>query len=191
MPLLIGSLVLLLTSSGTAQADPIVYSTSGQIRFGDGAYEIFEGSFVLSDPLVSFFDTSDSRGDQRDLYTVSDFRLSSASYSLTGQGAIAVWWELNRGSGVVVNRLDSVATLHTSAGLLDTGFNFPHWEGDPGTQPIRFSDFTQPIGPLGGSTAHILNMTAERTARVPEPSALFLYGVGIAGWALLRGRVKS
>ena len=142
--LLIGSLVLLLASSGTVQAVPIGYTTSGQIRFDGGAYETFQGSFVLSDPTVSLYDLSDSRGDQLDLYTVSDFRLSSASYSLTGHGSIGVWWDLFRGPGVAVNSLDSAFTLFTSAGVLDTGFgNFPQWQGDPGIQPIRFSDFTE------------------------------------------------
>jgi hypothetical protein len=186
-PLLIGSLILLLTCSGKAHADPIVYSTSGQIRFGSGAIEIFHGSFVLSDPVVSLFDLSDSRGDQLDRYTVADFSLSSASHSLTGHGFVGVWWELFRGRGVAVNRIDSAVTLHTSAGLFDTGFgDVLQWEGDPGSQPLRFST------DLTGFGARLL-MTAESTgavARVPEPSALLLYGVGIAGLALLRGRVK-
>ena len=41
--LLIGSLAVLLTSAGTAQAVPIVYSTSGQIRLGNGALRGFSG----------------------------------------------------------------------------------------------------------------------------------------------------
>ena len=188
---IIGSLVLLLTSTVTVYAEPIAYSVTGQIRFGGGAYEDFEGSFILSDPLVSLWDSSDSRGDQRDLYTVSDFRLSSASFSIaqSGFGAIGVWWELYRGRGVAVNGLDSAVTVNTSAGLLDTDWSFPRWEGDPGTQPTRFSGLTERVGPPGGYS--VLNMTAETYCRprsIPEPSALLLYGVGIGGWALLRRR---
>ncbi len=189
-PLLIGSLVLLLTSSVTVHADPILYSISGQIRFGAAAYEDFQGSFVLSDPVVSLHDLSDSRGDELDRFVVSDFRLSSASYSLTGSGSIATWWELYRGRGVAVNSLDSLVTLFTSAGVIEHGGSrFPRWEGDPGTQPIGFSGFTEGIGPLGSRSGQILNMTA--VARVPEPSALLLCGAGMAGFALLRRRVKS
>lgn len=194
-PPLIGTLVLLLTLSVTAHADPIVYNISGQIRLAAGAYESFQGSFVLSDPVVSLYGLDDSRGDQLDRYTVSDFRLSSASYSLTqtGLGGIGVWWDLYREPSIRINGLDSAVTVHTSAGLIATDFgDFPPvWEGDPGTQPIAFSGFSESIG-LFSSSGHVLNMMAERAPySVPEPSALLLYGLGMAGLALLRRRVNS
>ena len=192
MPLLVGTLVLLLASSGVAEAVPILFNVSGQIRLGSGALETFEGSFILSDPAVTLFDPTDSRGDQRDVYTVSNFALSSASYSLTGAGVIGVWWGINRDDrGIFVNRLDSFVSLTTSAGILETDLgDFPPvWVGTPGAQPESFSGLTQALGPIGGRTGQIVNLTAVR-ARVAEPSTLLLMCAGIAGLALRRRRIS-
>lgn len=177
------SLVLLLSFSEAVSADPILYSISGQIRLGTSDYEDFAGTFLLSDPVVSLYDLSDSRGDQLDRYTVTDLSLSSASYSVSGNGFMGVWWELYRGFGVAVNSIDSSITLFTSIGLIETDIgNFPDWIGDPGAQPLGFSGLTEGIGfpRVGG----IRDVRAERVTTVPEPSTLLLWAAGLSGLAL-------
>ena len=191
---LVGFLLLVLTSPGVVYAEPILFTTSGHIRLGDGAVETFHGSFWMADPVISLYDRNDSRGDQLDRYAVSMFTLSSASYTLTGAGNTFVWWGINRDDrGIFVNTLDSAMSLRTSAGLLETpAFEFTReWVGMPGIQPERFSDMPADIfGPNHARTGRILDISAER-ARVPEPSTLLLMGAGIAGIALRRKRVRS
>jgi PEP-CTERM motif len=196
-PLLIGSVVLLLISASSAHAVPILYYTSGQIQLGDGAYEDFVGSFVLSDPGVFFFEGDDSRGDEADVFTLSNFTISSASYSLSGQGSLRLWWALDA-QPVWINTIDSLLRIDTPLGVIENWQPeaFGHWDGAPGTQPIAFSDFHAPIGTLGvypypGRIQSMSAVRADAVARVPEPSALLLYGVGMAGFALLRRRVQS
>ena len=189
--LLIGSLVVTLMSPGVVQADPICFTTSGHIRLGDGTVEDFDGSFWLSDPVTSFYDRDDSRGDQLDRYAVSLFTLSSASYALTGAGNMFVWWVIDRDDrGTFVNTLDSAMFLNTSAGALETPpFVFAHqWVGLPGAQPERFSGLAADIFGLDQTRTRILDMSAER---VPEPSTLLLVGAAITGLALRRRRFRS
>ena len=193
MWLLVGSLVLVLTSPGVVRAEPIFFTTSGHIRVGDGAVETFQGSFWLADPVTSMFGRDDSRGDQQDRYSVSTFTLTSASYSLTGAGTISLWWAINRDDrGIFLNTLDSAMFLTTSLGALETDFGFTRdWFGAPGVQPLGFSGLPADIFNTNHArTGRILDISAQR-ARVPEPSTLLLMGAGITGLVMRRRRRRS
>ena len=189
--LLSGTLVVMLISPAVVHADPVLFTASGHIRLSDGAVEAFQGSFWLSDPVISLYDADDSRGDQLDRYAVSAFSLSSASYALTGAGDMFVWWAIDRDDrGTFVNTLDSAMLLTTSAGRLETPpFVFAsQWIGNPGAQPERFSGLSADIFGLDSTRARIVDMSAER---VPEPSTLLLMGAAITGLALRRKRLRS
>ena len=193
MWLLVGSLVLVLTSPGVVRAEPIFFTTSGHISIGGGAAETFQGSFWLGDPVTSMFGPDDSRGDQLDLYSVSTFTLTSASYSLTGAGTISLWWAINRDDrGIFLNTLDSAMFLTTSLGALETDFGFTRdWFGAPGVQPLGFSGLSADIfNTSHARTGRILDISAQR-ARVPEPSTLLLMGAGITGLVMRRKRRRS
>ena len=194
MWLLVGSLVLVLTSPGVVRAEPIFFTTSGHIRVGDGAVETFQGSFWLADPVISLFGRDDSRGDQLDRYSVTTFTLTSANYSLTGAGTISLWWAINRDDrGIFLNTLDSAMFLTTSLGALETPeFGFTgDWFGGPSAQPEGFSGLAADIFNTNHArTGRILDISAQR-ARVPEPSTLLLMGAGIAGLAMRRKRRRS
>ena len=178
-------LLMVLVSSGAAYADPITYTMSGQISYLDGAREDFIGTFVLSDPAITRYDRDDSRGIQRDLYTVQSFTLTSSRYSLTGSGVFVAWW----GGFADFNPIDSVLTLATPAGLFGTPlFNCCTWTGTPGTQPTRL--FTNALRSYG-EPYRLHNFTAVRSVGVPEPSTILLYGLGALGLAAFRRRAHQ
>jgi hypothetical protein len=181
---LVRTLVFLLACSGAAQADPITYTITGQISFMNGDHEDFTGSFILSDPTTELFPPGDSRGNQRDTYTVTSFTLTSASYSLTGTGTFVAWW-----SPFGFNALDSALFFNTSGGSLESPFlSCCTWVGTPGAQPsLIFSNVILPTSPSDPYRLH--NFTAT-PAGVPEPSALLLYGIGLTGLATFRKRAS-
>jgi hypothetical protein len=182
---LIRVLVLVLASSVAAHADPITYTMSGQISYLGGVREDFVGSFELSDPTIDRFDLSDSRGVQRDWYTVQSFTLTSSSYSLTGMGVFVAWW----GRFADFNAIDSILSIATSGGLLETPvFDCCTWTGALGTQPTHI--FSDTLGSFG-EPYRLHNFTAAPSIGVPEPSTLLLYGLGVVGLAAFRRRARA
>ena len=133
----IQTLVFVLASVIAASADPIGYSISGRISHLGGPEEEFLGSFVLSDPATEVFGLNDTRGDQRDLFTLSSFSLSSASHSLDGTGAFAIWWGLFRGSSNGLNFIDSGLFFDTSGGFLESREFSPIRMGGRSSCPAR------------------------------------------------------
>ena len=178
-------LIMLLASSVAASADPITYTMSGEISFLGGAREHFVGSFDLSDPTIDLFDLSDSRGVQRDSYTVDAFALTSASYSLSGTGMFVAWW----GRFGDFNPIDSILSIATPGQSFETlAFSCCTWTGTPGAQPTQI--FSSVVGEFG-EPYRLHNFTAAPSVGVPEPSTLLLYSLGIIGLASFRRPTRA
>lgn len=75
--------IILWSVALSVQAAPLQYNFIGEMRIDINEWEPATGSFVLSDPTVTIYDATDSRGNYVSLFTVTDFSLESASYSLT------------------------------------------------------------------------------------------------------------
>ncbi len=171
------SFVFLFCIAVPAQAAPLLYQISGQIYdfYNPSAGpEDFTGSFVMSDvTFIDYYsnDPTDTRGAYVTFAGLSDFTLTSASYSLTGQGAFQIAW----GPNEEIYYANTSFDLSTSAGWGDT-YDVT-WNGPMNAQPSSMIIDRLAIN-SDTSSLHISNMTAVAT---PLPAAAWLFGSGLLG----------
>ncbi|HET7216577.1 MAG TPA: PEP-CTERM sorting domain-containing protein [Vicinamibacterales bacterium] len=192
----------LLAATTAAQADPIQYLVTGQIRdvANSTIYEL-TGSFLLSDPTITYDiygtpttvppATPSPTAENLSEFSITNFNLQSTIFNATGgtgQLSLKALDYVDRYAWLTFGGYQSSASAFGVEAM-----NVAFIGGTIYQQPaaIVFGVLGQfaLVGP-SGAPRYSVNVTAER-ARVPEPGTLALLALGAAGFAAHRRRRRS
>jgi hypothetical protein len=181
------ALIIGMIASGI-DAEPLRYNLTGEIFLYDRVaneysdIEIFAGSMVLSDSnFVDYYssDPNDSRGEYVNYMTLSDFAISSSSYSLTQAGSDLFWVAFVDGSPWSLNTSLSMHVVDEN-GLTRYGeTESVSWYGDMDIQPL-WLEF--PMMSFNSNDSLVTYRLANIVASpVPLPATVWLFISGLLG----------